>query len=255
MITRFPDSPLPALYGYASSLFANFTDSRLEFYRLIVDCSFTRADAALFSHLLSEMEFFNAVRHTGLLVLMYGKCQERRCGDVSGSRLPIVLRVCECLSPSEPLPRFDDITNAPDAGKREIPYLDPVCEGYDLVSFPDDATVEGLVADGRFLEAISMATAALEADPKNVEMLKVRVRLLARIGKFADAIADCSRLITIEPIAENRALRNTLWMHFGQQPRTVDTEERSPAPLPRSTPLPRPVMPGQRVKAKWAGLW
>jgi hypothetical protein len=251
LLSRYPESPVPAMYGYLSSLFDPHSDSKLEFYEAIRAAAFDTTDVATFSHLLDEIAICDRPRREGILSLMIADACERGDVEVPGANLPIVLRAGINLEshPCEILARFDEIVAITDSSRRDRPYMDPVGEGFERVPFPEEATIRELIAQRRIPEAISLASSVLDQDPENKEMLEERMKLLQLADKYVDAIVDSSRLVALEPVPERKRVRGALWGILGES-RKQDFEEPQPQ-IPARTPRMTRQAPRSRLSAKW----
>jgi hypothetical protein len=154
-------------------------------------------------------------------------------------------------SSSEIVRRFDELGTT----ESELPYMDPICEGYELVPYPETATIGDLIAEERFTEAISMVSSVLDREPGNSELVLERAKLLEKIGKDTDAICECSCLLVIgNAIAvEAKSLRVGLWHKLGRELQA--DEDVRPAGGTRGVKLARQIMHVPQIRPRWDGLW
>jgi hypothetical protein len=209
----------------------------MEFSQAIASINFDATNIPLFSQFFDEVALFDPTRRSGLLPLLYGQISERVSTLIVSGHPPVVPRLPTPRSPhyisaTEVMRRLYDLIDRMDAEEERYPYPCPVPEGCDRVEVPEGARLADLIAGRRYMEAISLVSAGLDADPKNAALLKERVKLLVKVDKFADAIRDCVQLIEIEPSLETRQLRTQLWKHLGEGPRTQDQEQSRRPPYP-----------------------
>lgn len=79
---------------------------------------------------------------------------------------------------------------------------------------------------GDYARANAVATAALEIEPENIEMLIDRSRILARAKNYQEAFNDLDHVLRLDPTRPDAlAFRASAWRHLGNDVRALEDIE------------------------------
>ena len=121
--------------------------------------------------------------------------------------------------------RLERLSRTHDDAERFPPHMEIVTEGSTMTE-GEAEPIPNLMRQSKYAEVVSMASAALAQNPRNNDMLFHRAMALFKMGKYDDAIADCTRLINMLSTYGVRQFRAGLWEMVGQRQFAADDIER-----------------------------
>jgi hypothetical protein len=227
--SRFPSAQIIPFYGYVASIIAADSSRETDFRTLLSGSSFSSADIPHFCHLLDEVSCLSETKLKRLLLKQFIGTDEVTPSHFNVNALDIPQIIArhpvpgDAMTSGARMPRWSGRTDSnsylkprPLAANR-FPRLTPTPEGFDRIQIeglsPEDALT--LISQRRFAEAASIASDALDQDPVDVNMLRIRIIAFAKMNKITDAIIDCSTALDLAPTIELRKARGELWKEIG----------------------------------------